>query len=243
MKPTPLPTPVVEPGSLADRRQRERKVWWIAAGLSALFHLLLLLVGSARPFPESPFSAAGPASRDNQAAAGNLMAVQLASARPDAAVPPPVPVAADVEPVEVEPEPDATPEVDPDPTPRDEVGTGTSQGAAAETQAGADAGRPTGTGAGDGGTGDEGRFRITPATPRGLIIPPTNSRLRGREVRVWVFVNEQGRVVPDSTRLEPPTSDRRYNQQLMSEAAQWVFQPAREGDRPVASWFPYVISM
>jgi hypothetical protein len=100
-----------------------------------------------------------------------------------------------------------------------------------------------GTGRGDGGTGDSGRFTVIPPSPRGMIIPPTNRRLRGSSVEVWVFVNAAGRVVPDSTRLNPPTSDRSFNRRLMEEAAEWVFNPATREGRPVAAWFPYTISM
>ncbi|NIP60097.1 MAG: hypothetical protein GWM92_17380, partial [Gemmatimonadetes bacterium] len=65
----------------------------------------------------------------------------------------------------------------------------------------------------------------------------------GTEVQVWVFVDERGRVVPDSTRLRPPTDDRAFNRRLVEEAAQWVFEPARQGGEAVAAWFPYTISM
>ena len=100
-----------------------------------------------------------------------------------------------------------------------------------------------GTGRGDGGTAAEGLFRLVPPSPRGMIIPPTNSKLRGSQVEVWVFVNEAGRVVPDSTRLNPPTSDRGFNRRLLEEAAEWVFNPATREGKPVAAWFPYTISM
>jgi hypothetical protein len=54
-----------------------------------------------------------------------------------------------------------------------------------------------------------------------------------------VWVDETGRVVPDSTRLDPPTSDRSLNRRLIAEAADWVFEPARQGGQPVATWFDY----
>jgi hypothetical protein len=229
--------------TIRQRRERERRVWRIGLLVSLLLHLLLLFVGPPPAIPDSPFAAAGPRADDDRAAEGTMLAVQLSSAPPDAAIPPPVPVPAEVEPPEIEEiEPEATPEVAPDPIEVPLPGTGTTQGADPEPTSG-DAGVPTGTGQGDGGTTDEGRFRLVPPTPRGLIIPPTNSRLRGQEIQVWVFVNEAGRVVADSTRLEPPTSDRRFNQQIMTEAAQWVFQPARRDGAAVASWFPYTISM
>jgi len=100
-----------------------------------------------------------------------------------------------------------------------------------------------GQGRGDGGTGEEGLFRMIPPSPRGMIIPPTNRNLRGKEVEVWVFVDATGKVVPDSTRLNPPTSDRAFNRRLIQEAAEWVFNPAKRDDQVVAAWFPYTISM
>ena len=104
-------------------------------------------------------------------------------------------------------------------------------------------GIPGGTGRGDGGTGTEGLFRLVPPSPRGMIIPPNNPSLRGREVEVWVFVDATGKVVADSTRLNPPTSDRGFNRRLIEEAAEWVFNPAMKGGEPVAAWFPYTISV
>jgi hypothetical protein len=100
-----------------------------------------------------------------------------------------------------------------------------------------------GQGRGDGGTAAEGFFRMVPPSPRGLIIPPTNRSLRGRQVEVWVFVDAVGKVVADSTRLNPPTSDRAFNRRLIEEAAEWVFNPATKSGEPVAAWYPYTISM
>ena len=65
-------------------------------------------------------------------------------------------------------------------------------------------GLPDGDGRGDGGTAESGRFRGSPPSPRGIIIPPANRSLRGQEVEVWVWVNEVGRVVADSTQLGTP---------------------------------------
>lgn len=48
---------------------------------------------------------------------------------------------------------------------------------------------------GDGGNADEGRYRLEPPTPRGMIIPPANKSLKGTKVEVWVFVDERGKVV------------------------------------------------
>jgi hypothetical protein len=98
-------------------------------------------------------------------------------------------------------------------------------------------------GAGDAGTSLEGRLWIIPPSPRGIILPPTNESLRGRRVEIWVFVDERGRVVADSTRLQPPTPDQGFNERLVGEAAEWVFEPARQNGAPLATWFPYTVSM
>lgn len=228
--------------SIQDRRRHERKFWAFGALLSIVLHLLLLLVGNTGGGPEDPFSAAGPREQDDRAAEGAMRAVAFSSAPPATSVPVPVPVAEVVEP-EPDPEPDPQPVREPEveEPPVTPPGQGTTTGT--DPAQSAAAGVAGATGRGDGGTSDEGRFRLVPATPRGLIIPPTNRSLRGQQIQVWVYVNEQGRVVSDSTRLEPPTRDNRFNEQIRAEASQWIFQPAQQGGRPVASWFPYTISL
>lgn len=230
--------------SVRDRRERERKVWRQAFLISLLLHVLVLLAGGRAPLPDSPFSAAGPQERDDRAAEGAMLALSLQEVGAPDPVRPPPPIVLEVELTEPqEVEPDATPEISlemPDvPMPGEQEVTGQDPEATQQ----ADAGLPGASGRGDAGTTDEGRFRVVPPSPRGMIIPPTNSAMRGREVQVWVFIDEGGRVVPDSTRLEPPTSDRGFNRRLMEEAAQWVFEPARQDGRPVSAWFPYTISM
>ena len=86
-----------------------------------------------------------------------------------------------------------------------------------------------------------GSFKIPPSQP--VIMPSSNPDLRGTHVQVWVFVDEAGRVVADSTRLEPPTRNRDLNRRLIREASEWVFRPAQQDGKAVASWFPYRISM
>ena len=99
-----------------------------------------------------------------------------------------------------------------------------------------------GRGRGDGGTGAQGFFDLIPPTPRGMIIPPSHESLKGKAVDVWVFVNALGKVVADSTRLDPPTSNRGFNRRLIAEAAEWVFNPGLRNDQPVAAWTFYTIS-
>jgi hypothetical protein len=215
--------------SAKDRRRRERKIWRTGLLASLLFHLLIFLGWRGNVIPLSPFAAAGPRAGDNRAAAGSLQALNVRTPPRTPVVPPPVPLPSDIvlDPVEWEDEV----EFDPASVLGDAPGMSDLPGLEA------------GTGRGDGGNADEGLYRLEPPSPRGMIIPPANRSLRGTEVQVWVFVDEVGRVVADSTRLDPPTRDRDFNRRLIREASEWVFRPARQEGRAVASWFPYKISM
>jgi hypothetical protein len=215
--------------NVRDRRHHERRVWRRGLLVSALLHLIVFFGWQGNVIPSSPFAAAGPRAGDNRAAAGGLQALNVRTPPTRPILPPPTPIAVEVEvePVEFEQEV----EFDPASVLGEKPGLLEGPGLA------------DGTGAGDGGNAEEGLFRLQPATPRGMIIPPQNDGLRGTEVQVWVFVNERGRVVADSTRLDPPTRDRGFNRRLIREAAEWVFRPAVQEGRPVASWFPYKISM
>lgn len=212
-----------------ERRRRDRRIWRNGLLVSALFHLLLFFGWQGNVIPDSPFSAAGPRAGDNRAAAGGLQSLNLPTPPQVVIVPPPVPiaVAVEVEPIEF----DETVQLDPASVLGQEPG---------ELEG---PGLDNGDGQGDGGNAAEGRYRLQPATPRGMIIPPVNRDLRGTEVRVWVFVDQRGGVVADSTRLEPPTRDRGYNRRLIREASEWVFRPAVDQGQPVASWFTYSFSM
>ena len=211
------------------RRRRERSIWRTGLLVSLLFHLLVFFAWRGNVIPLSPFAAAGPRAGDNRAAAGSMQAINVRTPPPTPVVPPLVPLPTDItiEPIEFEDEM----RVDPAAVLGDAPGLSDVPGL------------ETGTGRGDGGNADEGLYRMEPASPRGMIIPPANRDLRGTEVQVWVFVDETGRVIADSTRLEPPTRDRDFNRRLIREASEWVFRPARQEGRAIASWFPYKISM
>lgn len=215
--------------SAGDRRRRERSVWRQGLIASVLLHLLVFLGWQGSVIPPSPFAAAGPRAGDNRAAAGGMQAINVPTPVTRRVVPPPTPieVAVEVEPVEFEQEV----ELDPSSVLGEKPGLD------------AGPGMEDGTGEGDGGNADEGRFRHQPPSPRGLIMPPANDDLRGVELQVWVFVDQRGRVVPDSTRLDPPTRDGGYNRRLIREASEWVFRPAVKDGQPIASWFPYRITM
>lgn len=231
-----------------DRRtdELERKwdrVWRWSLILSLIAHVLIfLLSGQPVPLPHVPEAAAGERNGDPTAAAGGgaeLINLRIATAQPS--VEPEV-----VEPV---PEPEATPEPVPDPEPerKPQQSASASDGQQANagegrgTQAGP--GTETGTGRGDGGTGEEGLYRVTAPSPRGLILPPTDrpSKVRGKSVTVYVWVSERGTVVSDSTRLAPPTGDSRFDNRLKQQAAEWSFRPATRGGQPIAAWFPYTV--
>ena len=213
---------------IAGRRRRDRRKWRYAYVASLVFHFLVLMPGGPRPVPQTPFAAAGPEANDDRAASGSMQAINIASPPPRPIVRPrvPLPVELEIEPVVIEEE-----------VAFDAV-------ALLGEQPGLDdPGLLNGEGRGDGGSATEGRVRLLPPTPRGMIIPPANRGLRGVEIDVWVLVDAVGQVVADSTRLDPPTRDRGFNRQLIREAAQWVFRPGTKDGEPVVAWFVYKIGM
>ena len=212
----------------SQRRRRERRVWRTAILISVLAHLVLFFAWRADSLLQSPFAAAGPRAGDARAASGSMQSMTLATPPTRPITPPeiPIPDQVEIEPVEFEDEPVFDPASMEGDMPGLE-GPGIEQG----------------EGEGDAGTSDQGLNRLVPPRPRGMIIPPNSDALRGREVEVWVFVDASGRVVPDSTRLRPPTDDRSLNRRLIQEAADWIFRPATRGGQPVATWYPYRISM
>ncbi|MBR9988939.1 MAG: hypothetical protein KFH98_04240 [Gemmatimonadetes bacterium] len=213
--------------------------WSLLASL--LFHVLLVLLFRQEQFvPDIPTSAAGEQAGDPQAAAGGGM--QVIAYRLEVPTP-----EQEAEPVPV-PEPEPEP-VEPD-EPQDEPARDESRPLG--QQAGAGEGRgtdtgpgtETGTGRGDGGTSDEGTSRVTGPSPRGMILPPTDrpGSVRGKTVTVYVFVAASGAVVADSTRIAPSTGDSRFDRRLRDDASQWKFRPGMRDGRPIAAWFPYILT-
>ncbi len=211
-----------------QRLENERRIWRAGLVASLVFHVLVFVLFSAGGPLNSPFAAAGPKAGDSRAASGGLQAMNIRIPPPRSIIPPKIllPLLIDVQPVEFE----------------DDVLIETAS-ILGENPGEEGPGLDMGDGKGDGGTAEEGRFRVVPPSPRGMIIPPANKSLKGQRVQVWVFVNVSGRVVADSTKLRPPTSDRDFNERLIREAAEWIFEPGRKGGKPVATWFPYTISM
>jgi hypothetical protein len=216
---------------VAERRSAERVLWRNGFGAAVVVHLLVFFLWWGQPIPESPFAAAGPRAGDDLAAAGGAMQafnIRIPPSRP--LIRPQVPLLTF----------DPVTDIEFNDEQEQSVETSSIFGDRPGVEG---PGLPGATGRGDGGTAESGRFRAVPPSPRGIILPPSNRNVRGQRIEVWVFVNEAGRVVADSTRLNPPTSDGDFNARVIREAAEWVFEPGKAGGEPVASWFPYTISM
>lgn len=220
--------------------RRYRRISRRALLASLVFHVLLFFIFNGDRMPPSPFAAAGPRAGDDRAAAGGGGIQTLTLVLPPERQPiprPPEPIFVPEIKLEVEEQP--KPEIQPINFAEAPGFGGTAKGPEAGP------GHEDGTGRGDGGTAASGRFRVIPPSPRGLILPPGDrpGNVRGKEIAIWVFVTETGRVVPDSTRLQPSTGNSSFDDRLRRQAAQWIFEPARRGGRPVAEWFQYVISL
>ncbi|MDE2764712.1 MAG: energy transducer TonB [Gemmatimonadota bacterium] len=212
--------------NVRDRRREERKIWKSALLGSLLFHVLLFVGSGRRSIPPLPESSSGPNEGDLRAARGGVQTMRISIPPPRPITPPALPLPTEIEVEEF----DLDTEVDfdlaallGDPGPPGPPGL-------------------EGEGEGDGGTGENGQMNTDPK-PRGLIPPPMDKRLRNVTVTVWVFINESGRVVADSTRLDPPTKNRKLNRKLIEEAAEWRFIPGTRNGQPVAAWTRYTIGM
>lgn len=229
---------------------RWHRVLGTSIAIALVLHLAILISVRSTPLPSSPFTAAGPNQGDVRAAAGGGEGITMIEIRePTAVIPDEEP---EPEPVPV-PVPVPEPEIEPADTEAEiaeeelevtlpgvgEAGTGGDEG----TDTGP--GTATGTGEGAGGTDEEGDAGLIAPRPRGILIPPAGrpESARGQEITVWVFVGSNGRVVADSTRLDPPTRDGRYNNRLRQTVSDWVFEPARRAGQAVSAWYPFQVIM
>ena len=212
-----------------ERRRRDQKFWVSGALVSVVIHGLLFFLWSGNVIPDSPFAAPGPRAGDNLAATGSMQAMNLRVLPPVPIVPPPIPMllAVEIDNMNFE----------------DRFQVDQSSILGERPGLAGIPGLDLGLGQGDAGTADNGLFTLQPASPRGITMPSPNRDLRDTEVQVWVFVDENGVVVSDSTWLDPPTRDSSFNQRLIREASDWVFEPAQQEGKKVSSWFPYRISM
>lgn len=224
-------------------RRRYERALVVGLLVSVLIHVALVLAWRAPlPQPHSPFSAAGPPNHDDRAArGGGMREVRLSYATPITPPAPPVAVPVPDAVVPPTPQPKLQPHVKVQAAPIDirapagTVGQGDLKGQGP--------GRADGTGRGAGGTEESGAYHGVPPTPRGMILPPADrpKGVRGKQIAVWVFVNAAGRVIPDSTRLMPPTGNNGFDKRLRQLAAEWVFVPGRRDGHAVAEWFRYVL--
>lgn len=219
-----------------ERSRRERRVWAAGLLLSVGVHVAVLLVFRSGSLPVSPAAAAGPRAGSPKAAAGGggLTAILFRPPRP--IVVPPRPEAV-VEPKPIELERLLELQLSFSPVTLPAVGEGRVPGSRSGP------GLPGGEGAGDAGDAAEGLLRLIRPHPRGIILPPLGgpAEVRGREVKVRVFVSAAGTV--DSVRLDPPTPSREYNERLAREALSWKWEPALRGGRKVAAWAEYTIAI
>jgi len=211
--------------NVRGRRRKERKIWGNALLASLLLHVLVFVISGRRPVPALAAAAAGPAAADPRAARGSMEAMSISFPPPLPLVPPAVPVPAEIEIEEVELDAEAHFDLaallgEPDlPAPPGLAGDG----------------------GGDGGSASEGLGGFVEPKPRGSVVPPFHKELKKGTVTVWMFIDESGRVVADSTYLDPPTGSGKLNRQLISEAADWRYYPATRYGKPVAAWSFFTI--
>lgn len=230
----------LEPTLNHDLDHRYRRALRVGLLVALLVHAAAFLSFRGTHLPRSPFAAAGPRAGDDRAAAGGgMQALQLRPPRTTAIPRPPVPLVPTEVSVQV---PEEEPQLE---APRLDLSLKDLEGQIGHDKGPAiGQGLPDGTGKGDGGTAREGRLNVVPPRVRGLIWPPDPpDGVRGKKVTVWVFVTAEGRVLADSTRLQPPTGDRGYDRKLRDQASRWVFDPALKNGKPIAEWFPYTITM
>ena len=213
--------------NIRARRRKDRRIWRNALLASLLFHFLVFVASSRRPIPTLPATAAGPNAADIRAASGGMQAMSISIPPPRPLTPPAIPIPTEIEVEAV----DLDTEVDFD--------------LAALLGEPATPGPPglEEDGAGDGGVASEGLGGFIPPGPLHQVMPPSHKDLKKGSVTVWMFVDETGRVVADSTYLDPPTRNRKLNRQLIREAADCRFRPATRNGTPVAAWSSYTIRM
>jgi hypothetical protein len=236
-------------GKLSVASARGDRLWHRALGvgllISLVVHAAVLLTMEEAPIPDAEY-AAGPGTADPRAAAGGGSGLEMIQVRPTTPAEEevtPVEVPVPVPRVVVEPEVVETPPEEPaEDAAASQPGRG-APGEGGEEGTAEGPGRAAGEGEGAGGTGEEGASGIVPPRPRGQIFPPTDrpASVRGLVVTVHLLVDESGRVVPGSVRLDPPTPDAGYNRRLIRSSSEWRFDPARQNGRPVRAPYSFQV--
>ncbi len=209
---------------IKDRHRRERKIWRNGIAMSVAVHVLVFFIWKITAIPVSPYMVSGPAQSDRAIDESSLRALSIwvAPNLPIAPSPIPIPSQIDIQEVKLAQiiERDSVSVLGEWPSPDKSLGLS------------------------DGlGMPHQGASGWMPATPRDIIIPSNKRDLSGREIQVWVFIDESGGVIPDSTYIDPTTEDTDFNQRIIRQAAEWLFRPATQDGKPVASWFTYQISI
>ena len=209
---------------IKDRHRRERKIWRNGIAMSVAVHVLVFFIWKITAIPVSPYMTSGPAQSDRAIDESSLRALSIwvAPSLPIAPSPIPIPSQIDVQEVKL------AQIIDRDPVsvlgewPSPDKLPGLSDGL---------------------GMPHQGVSGWMPATPRDIIIPSNKRDLSGREIQVWVFIDESGGVISDSTYISPATEDTDFSRRLIRQAAEWLFRPATRDGNPVVSWFTYRISI
>lgn len=85
-----------------------------------------------------------------------------------------------------------------------------------------------------------------PPTASEVFIPPLDGvppDLRERTLQVRLLVDEHGNVVPDSTRIDPMITDRRYDRDFRKSLARTRFHPAVVEGCAVPAWTTFTFRL
>ncbi|MBU01301.1 MAG: hypothetical protein CME14_08585 [Gemmatimonadetes bacterium] len=209
---------------IKDRHRRERKIWRNGIAMSVAVHFLVFFIWKITAIPVSPYMTSGPEQSDRTIDKSSLRALSIWVAPNLPIAPSPIPIPSQIDVQEVK----LAQIIDRDPV----------------SVLGEWPGPDKLPGLSDGlGMPHQGVSGWMPATPRDIIIPNNKRDLSGREIQVWVFIDESGGVIPDSTYISPATEDIDFNRRLIRQAAEWLFRPATRDGNPVVSWFTYRISI
>ncbi len=209
---------------IKDRHRRERRIWRNGIAMSVAVHFLVFFIWKITAVPVSPYMASGPEQSDRTIDESSLRALSIwvPPNLPIAPSPIPIPSQLDIQEVELAQIIERGPVSVLGEWPSLDKLLGLSDGP---------------------GMPHQGASGWMPATPRDIIIPSNKRDLRGTEIQVWVFIDESGGVIPDSTYIDPVTEDTDFNRRLIRQAAEWLFRPGTRDGKPVASWFTYRISI
>ena len=209
---------------IKDRHRRERRIWRNGIAMSVAVHFLVFFIWKITAVPVSPYMASGPEQSDRTIDESSLRALSIWVPPNLPIAPSPIPIPSQIDIQEVE------------------LAQIIERGPVSVLGEWSNLDKLLGLSDGP-GMPHQGASGWMPATPRDIIIPSNKRDLRGTEIQVWVFIDESGGVIPDSTYIDPVTEDTDFNRRLIRQAAEWLFRPGTRDGKPVASWFTYRISI